>query len=111
LGIAATLAANVADGLGHGVVGAAVAAWLAVALVGSYEFLMMIIRGSQVVGEVPAVPDVDPPQMEAVQVFANDLEADRIPSVRAIRGRLHVGHASAAGPPAPGYPQRATAEG
>jgi hypothetical protein len=32
LGIAAMLAANVAQGLGHGLVGAAVAAWPAVAL-------------------------------------------------------------------------------
>jgi hypothetical protein len=47
LGIAATLAANVAHGLGHGPVGAAVAAWPAVALVGSYELLMMVIRSSQ----------------------------------------------------------------
>jgi hypothetical protein len=45
LGIAATLAANVAHGLGHGLIGAAVAAWPAVALVGSYELLMLIIRG------------------------------------------------------------------
>jgi hypothetical protein len=48
LGIAATLAANVAHGLGHGLMGAAVAAWPAVALVGSYELLMMVIRSSQV---------------------------------------------------------------
>jgi hypothetical protein len=41
LGIVATLAANVAHGLGHGPVGAVVAAWSAVALVGSYELLMM----------------------------------------------------------------------
>jgi hypothetical protein len=34
LGIAATLAANVAHGLGHGPIGSAVAAWPAVALVG-----------------------------------------------------------------------------
>jgi hypothetical protein len=47
LGIAATLAANVAHGLGHGPIGAAVAAWPAVALVGSYELLMMVIRSSQ----------------------------------------------------------------
>jgi hypothetical protein len=47
LGIAATLAANVAHGLGHGPVGGAVAAWPAVALVGSYELLMMVVRGSQ----------------------------------------------------------------
>ena len=47
LGIVATLAANVAHGLGHGIIGAAVAAWPAVALVGSYELLMVIIRGAQ----------------------------------------------------------------
>jgi Protein of unknown function (DUF2637) len=47
LGIAATLAAHVAHGLGHGPVGAAVAAWPAAALVGSYELLMTVIRGSQ----------------------------------------------------------------
>jgi Protein of unknown function (DUF2637) len=47
LGIVATLAANVAHGLGHGVIGAGVAAWPAVALVGSHELLMMIIRGAQ----------------------------------------------------------------
>ena len=48
LGIAATLAANVANGLGHGPVGAAVGAWPAVALVGSYELLMVIIGGAWV---------------------------------------------------------------
>src|ERR1700726_2092510 len=47
LGIAATLAANVVHGLGHGLAGGVVAAWPAVALVGSYELLMMVIRGSQ----------------------------------------------------------------
>jgi hypothetical protein len=51
LGIVATLAANIAHGLGQGVVRVAVGAWAAVALVGSYELLMVIIRGSQ----VPAV--------------------------------------------------------
>src|ERR1700738_5142906 len=35
LGLATTLAANVAEGLGHGPIGAAVGAWPAVALVGS----------------------------------------------------------------------------
>jgi hypothetical protein len=47
LGIAATLAANVAHGLGHGPVGAAMAAWPAIALVGSYELFMTIIRGTR----------------------------------------------------------------
>jgi hypothetical protein len=44
LGIIATLAANVAHGLDHGLIGAAVGAWPAVALVGSYELLMTVIR-------------------------------------------------------------------
>jgi hypothetical protein len=58
LGIAATLAANVAHGLGHGLIGAAVGAWPAVALVGSYELLMMIIRGAQASADaVGAAPD------------------------------------------------------
>jgi len=58
LGIAATLAANVAHGLGHGLTGAAVAAWPAVALVGSYELLMMSIRSSQARADVASVPGV-----------------------------------------------------
>jgi hypothetical protein len=37
LGIAATLTVNMAQGLSHGLVGAVVAAWPAVSLVGSYE--------------------------------------------------------------------------
>jgi hypothetical protein len=93
LGIAATLAANVAHGLGHGPVGAAVAAWPAVALVGSYELLMMVIRGSQAVphgtSDSSGVPD--PLQEQAAEVFADQLAADRVPSVRAIRAQLHVG--------------------
>jgi hypothetical protein len=38
-GIAAALTANVSHGQGHGLVGAAVAAWSAIALVGSYELI------------------------------------------------------------------------
>jgi hypothetical protein len=39
LGIVASLAVNVAQGWSHGLVGAVVAAWPAVALVGAYELL------------------------------------------------------------------------
>jgi len=46
LGIAATLAANMAQGWSHGLVGAVVAAWPAVSLVGSYELLVWLIRTS-----------------------------------------------------------------
>jgi hypothetical protein len=93
LGIAAKLAANVAHGLGHGLTGAAVAAWPAVALVGSYELLMLIIRSSQVpAGGAPETEnDAEPLQEQAAELFADDLAADRVPSVRAIRAQLHVG--------------------
>jgi hypothetical protein len=95
LGIVATLAANVAHGLGHGVIGAAVAAWSAVALVGSYELLMMVIRGAQAPAATRSPHDdvsvTDPLGERAAVVFAADLAADRVPSVRAIRAALHVG--------------------
>jgi hypothetical protein len=95
LGIVATLAANIAHGLGHGIIGAAVAAWPAVALVGSYELLMMMIRGAGAPAAVPhpldGAPVADPFVEQAAVVFAADLAADRVPSVRAIRAALHVG--------------------
>jgi len=43
-GICATVGANLAHGIGHGPIGALVSAWPALALVGSFELLMMLIR-------------------------------------------------------------------
>jgi hypothetical protein len=99
LGIAATLAANVAHGLDHGLLGAAVAAWPAVALVGSYELLMLIIRGAQspepeanVSEAEPARgPETDQLQARATGEFADQIASGTVPSIRAIRTRLHVG--------------------
>jgi hypothetical protein len=94
LGIAATLAANVAHGLSNGPVGAAVAAWPAVALVGSYELLMMVIRSAQMPPGAAAgsgAPCDDQLQAQAAGAFAGELAAGRVPSVRAIRARLHIG--------------------
>jgi Protein of unknown function (DUF2637) len=53
LGIAATLTANMARGWSHGLVGAVVAAWPAVSLVGSYELLVWLIRTSGAVQRGP----------------------------------------------------------
>lgn len=98
LGITAMLGVNVAHGLGHGLTGAAVAAWPAVAPVGSYELLMMIIRSARLSGTDTALggqpgcmPDTGPLQVRAAQAFAVELAAGRVPPVRAIRARLHVG--------------------
>ena len=46
LGIAATLAANVLHGIGHGLVGAVIAAWPATAFVGVSELALWLIRAS-----------------------------------------------------------------
>lgn len=68
LGILATLAANVAHGAAHGVIGAIVAAWPAVALVLGYELLMWLIRSAAAVPEpggaahLTDVGKVDEPQ-------------------------------------------------
>jgi hypothetical protein len=97
VGIAATLAANVVHGLGRGPSGAVVAAWPAVALVGSYELLMVIIRSAQAPAgmatgpETSGAPDDDPLQVQAAEAFAGEVAAGRVPSVRVIRARLHVG--------------------
>jgi hypothetical protein len=40
----ATVGDNLAHGVGHGPIGALVSAWPALALVGSFELLMMLIR-------------------------------------------------------------------
>jgi hypothetical protein len=97
VGIAATLAANVVHGLGHGPVGAIVAAWPAVALVGSYELLMVIIRSAQASAGTAPGPGTSgslgdgPLRAEAAEEFAAEVVAGRVPLVRMIRARLHVG--------------------
>jgi hypothetical protein len=61
---------------------------------------MMIIRS----GQVPAVTSnarddgsaTDPLSERAAVVFADDLAAGRVPSIRAIRATMHVGQPRAA---------------
>jgi hypothetical protein len=50
VGIVATIGANVAPGLNHGVIGATVSAWPALALVGSFELLMTLTRNGDEAG-------------------------------------------------------------
>jgi hypothetical protein len=50
VGIVATIGANLAHGLDHGPIGALVSAWPALALVGSFELLMLLVRTHQRAG-------------------------------------------------------------
>jgi hypothetical protein len=79
-GIVATTGANLAHGLGHGPIGAVVSAWPALALAGSFELLMTLIRsGSQV--SATAVPPVN--LQRAVPLVSHDapLTLPEAPSV------------------------------
>lgn len=69
-GIVATICANLAHGLGHGPIGALVSAWPALALAGSFELLMLLIRSShQADGEQsPDSPEI--PLAPALAQFA-----------------------------------------
>lgn len=91
VGIAATLFANIAAGLRYGVLGAAVAGWPALALVGSYELLMTIIRADSRPRAVPAVLATSNGHDQLASVFAEDLAAGRVPSFRKVREALKVG--------------------
>ena len=96
LGIAATLAANVTHGLGHGLIGAAVAAWPAVSLVGSYELLMMVIRGSQALadGTSESGRDVDPLRDQAAGCSPSSLRRTGFPRcARSVLSSTWASHA------------------
>lgn len=114
LGIGATVAVNVLHGIAHGPIGATVAAWPAVCLVLVVELLMGMIRRSRrppVAVEGPQVSDIptdaetqgnasvgpqpDPLVATARDRFAEVLSAGSVPSVRAIRRELRIGHPKA----------------
>jgi len=85
LAIAATLAANVASGWAHGPIGALVAAWPAVALVGSYEMFMWLIRTG------PALPAATESMPEVADLAAVvQAAADAGMSQRAIADKFEI---------------------
>lgn len=96
LAIVATLTANMMHGLDRGPLGADVAAWPAIALAGSYELLMVLVRGgarvlaaepeSESVRVLDVVPAVDLLLVQAAEVFAGVASP-----IRAIGSALHVG--------------------
>jgi hypothetical protein len=79
LGIAATLTANMAQGWSHGLVGAVVAAWPAVSLVGSYELLVWLIRTCGAAARGPSAEhlgDVRPALLQRVLSRSQALTAN-----------------------------------
>jgi hypothetical protein len=95
-GIVATVGANLAHGVGHGLVGALVSAWPALALVGSFELLMMLIRSRRGTraGDAEARPRYQP-----APPLAHDapLELSVAPTLeQAVRARHEAGQSQRA---------------
>jgi hypothetical protein len=81
VGITVTLVANVLAGVAFGVLGAVVAAWPALALVGSYELLMIMIRRARTAPEVDDVPQaVSVPTLDDVAETVTATTADAVPT-------------------------------
>jgi hypothetical protein len=93
-GACATVAVNIAAGLSHGVVGAAIAGWPALVACGCFDLLLrhrrhrvelapLLMTG----GEQPDDPVID----RARELYARDLAQGHAPAIRAIKRDLHVG--------------------
>ena len=102
-GILATTSANLAHGLGHGPIGALISAWPALALAGSFELLMTLIRARTVTSSTPTpaaheshqlpIPDRDaPPALAAAPDVVQTVQVrhDAGHSQRAIARELGI---------------------
>lgn len=118
-GVAATLAVNVLAGTAAGPLGAVIAAWPALAFVGCYELVMMLVRSAarRAAGDPGAAGQAAPDPASATaadatadapgpvtvkaqlnghaataeKLFAADVDAGRVPGIRRIQQQMHVG--------------------
>jgi len=102
LAVAATLASNVAYGARFGITGSLLSGWPAVAFIGSAELAIGMARRARQAAPVPAdvpasapvpvpVPALNGHGHEAERIFAAELAAGDVPSIRAIRAEMQVG--------------------
>jgi Protein of unknown function (DUF2637) len=100
LGVAATLACNVAYGAPYGLTGELLSGWPAVAFIGSVEMALMMVRRTRTApgqpGTVPSPPaELNGHGEAAAELFAADLARGEVPGVRRIRRELKVGQPKA----------------
>jgi hypothetical protein len=95
-GIVATICANLAHGMGHGPIGALVSAWPALALAGSFELLMALIRSHRQARPAPG-PGIETHQHapKANHDVPAALEAGRALE-QSVLARHQVGHSQRA---------------
>lgn len=93
-GACATIAVNVAAGLSHGIVGAAIAGWPALVACGCFDLLLRHRRhrspATQPAQTAPATAP-DPVIDRARELYGPGLAHGRVPAIRAIKRDLHVG--------------------
>jgi hypothetical protein len=95
-GILATIGANLAHGLGHGPIGALVSAWPALALAGSFELLMTLIRRK---GQASATSADTAHANQCAPIAADQVppKLGEVPSVeQTARARHNAGHSQRA---------------
>jgi hypothetical protein len=103
-GACATVAANVAAGLSHGIVGAIIAGWPALVACGCFELLLrhrkdtrpratlvLAVPESSLAVPEPTVPPGDPALTNARQLYSTGIATGHRPSIRTIKRDLHVG--------------------
>jgi Protein of unknown function (DUF2637) len=95
-GIVATIGANLAHGLNHGPIGALVSAWPALALAGSFELLMTLIRTEPRDSATP-VPSAHVHHAEPIDADDAPLALPEAPSVeQTVRAWYTAGHSQRA---------------
>jgi len=85
-GIVATLTVNLLAGAGHGAVGAVIAAWPALALAGSFELLLKMVRDALADHDIA----VDPMMVSARAAYPDTRAGSKAPSLASIRRTLAV---------------------
>lgn len=93
VGIVATVGANLAHGLSHGLIGALVSAWPALALVGSFELLMLLVRKHR---QADAEGSADTVARQDAPTLAHDEPRAVLSLEQTVRERHSTGHSQRA---------------
>lgn len=89
VGVAATVLANIAYGIPYGPIGAVVSAWPAAAFVGCAEMALGMVRSSRRAEDAPKPEDGPMPSVH--RIFAKEIAARTVPSIRVIKTAMACG--------------------
>jgi hypothetical protein len=93
-GVGMTIWANLVYGLPYGFFGAMLSGWPGYAFVGTAELVLMMVRAARHAADITAGPS-DGPMPAIHRVFADQIAARQVPSIRAIKTALSCGQSRA----------------